>query len=138
LHVTPSDRCEVVVDVDYGEPPLPRGTASVVLGDGAFRRDVAWARTFALERDVERLRAAGRGGGASYENTVVVGEGGVVNPGGLRGEDEPVRHKLLDAIGDMALVGAPIRGRFEWGRGSHVFHHRALTAIFLAGGSAVG
>lgn len=127
---TPADRCEVTVDVDFGPPPLPRGRAGIELGARAFRDEVAWARTFALARDLERLRAAGRGRGASVENTVVYGDDGPWPPG-ERGPDEAVRHKLLDAIGDLALVG-PILGRMAVRRGSHGLHHRALRALLAS------
>ncbi len=123
----PADRCEVAVEVDYG-PPW-QGSAEVMLGGGAFCREVAWARTFVHHRDLERLRAAGRGLGATPASTVLLGEREARVP--LRAADEPVRHKLLDAVGDLALVG-PILGRFEVSRGSHLLH-LALLRSWLAG-----
>jgi len=128
--ITPAARCEVAVDVDFG-PEGPRGHAEVVLEGDRFRQEVAFARTFVLARDVERLRAAGRGAGATAENTVVWGPAGPHGP--LLVPDEPVRHKLLDLVGDLALLGAPLRGRVVVERGSHALHHALLGAL-LGGG----
>ena len=75
----------------------------------SFRKEIARARTYGYMRDVERLWAAGFALGSSLENSVVIGEGAVVNPEGLRYPDEFVRHKVLDTIGDLSLAGAPIR-----------------------------
>lgn len=119
----PADRCEVRAEVDFGDPRLPRGDASVVIEGDRFRDEVAWARTFVLERDADRLRAAGRGKGASRENTVVWGRSE------LRAPDEAVRHKLLDAVGDLALLGAPVRAKMTVHRGSHALHHALLRAL---------
>lgn len=128
----PFDGEIVAVDVDFGPPPLPRGKASVRLDvPGAFARDVAWARTFALARDVDRLRAMGRGKGATPENTVIWGDQGPLDPNAA--PDEAVRHKLLDAVGDLALLGAPMRGRFEVVRGSHALHHLAVATLAASG-----
>ncbi len=102
------------VEVDHGEGG-PRGALEVPRTEAAFRAEVAWARTFVLERDVARLRATGRGAGASAENTVVW------PTSALRAPDEPVRHKLLDLWGDWALLG-PVRGRVVAIRGSHALH----------------
>ena len=80
-------------------------------------------------RDVERLWAAGFALGSSLENSVVIGDGGVVNPEGLRYPDEFVRHKVLDAIGDLALAGAPIQGLYRSYKGGHKLNAMALSAL---------
>ncbi|MBW1876754.1 MAG: UDP-3-O-acyl-N-acetylglucosamine deacetylase [Deltaproteobacteria bacterium] len=123
----PCARCEVAVEVDYDDPMLPRGAIEVALEGERFREEVAWARTFVLERDILRLRDLGRGRGATPENTVVWGSKGPSAP--LRAADEPVRHKLLDAVGDLALLGAPLRGRMVVHRGSHALHHHLLRTL---------
>ncbi len=126
----PAEHPLVAVSVDFGSPPLPRGTAQATLGDlERFATEVGFARTFALARDVEALRAAGRGRGATLDNTVVYGEQGVENPGGARSADEAVRHKLLDAVGDLALLGTPFRARVEVERGGHALHHQLVRAV---------
>jgi UDP-3-O-[3-hydroxymyristoyl] N-acetylglucosamine deacetylase len=114
----PGDAIEV--QVDFGEGG-PRGTLRVPRTEAAFRAEVAWARTFVLTRDVEALRASGRGRGATAENTVVW------PATSMRSPDEPVRHKLLDAWGDLALLG-PSRAELVVTRGSHRLHHAVLVA----------
>jgi len=126
----PSEDLQVGVAVDYGSPDLPRGTAEVTLRGSCFATEVGWARTFALQRDVERLLAAGRGKGASADNTVIFGPAGPTAP--LRGPDEPVRHKLLDLVGDLALIGRPLVARVCVERGSHALHHALVRAILAA------
>ena len=96
----------------------------------AFRRDIARARTFGFMRDVEHLWKAGFALGASLDNTVALSEDGVVNPEGLRFPDEFVRHKLLDAIGDLALAGHPILGAYRSYCGGHRLNFAVLEALF--------
>ncbi len=96
-----------------------------------FIAEIADARTFGFLADVERMRAAGRGRGASLQNAVVVDQGRVVNPEGLRHADEFVRHKILDAIGDLALIGAPIAGRYVADQPGHALN-AALVCEMLA------
>src|SRR5437773_1808471 len=94
-----------------------------------FRREIARARTFGFMRDVGKLWSAGYALGASLENTLVVADNRVLNPEGLRFADEFVRHKALDAIGDLALAGAPIYGAYRSVRGGHKLNHAVLTAL---------
>jgi UDP-3-O-[3-hydroxymyristoyl] N-acetylglucosamine deacetylase len=108
---------ELSVEVDFEDGPV--GTLSVPQEEAAFRRDIMWARTFVLARDVERLRAAGRGKGANADNTLVWPQGL------LRAPDEPIRHKLLDAWGDLALLG-PCQVAMRVQRGSHALHQALL------------
>jgi UDP-3-O-[3-hydroxymyristoyl] N-acetylglucosamine deacetylase len=95
----------------------------------AFRRELARARTFGFMRDVAKLWSAGYALGASFENTVVVAENRVLNPEGIRFHDEFVRHKAVDAIGDLALAGAPLIGAYRSVRGGHKLNHAVLTAL---------
>ena len=94
-----------------------------------FRRELARARTFGFMRDVAKLWSAGYALGASLENTVVVAEDRVLNPEGMRFPDEFVRHKAVDAIGDLALAGAPLIGAYRSVRGGHKLNHAVLTAL---------
>ena len=94
-----------------------------------FRKEIAQARTFGFMRDVAKLWGAGYALGASLENTLVVADNRVLNPEGLRFADEFVRHKALDAIGDLALAGAPILGAYRSVRGGHKLNHAVLLAL---------
>ena len=94
-----------------------------------FENEVASARTFGFVHEVEALRAAGLARGASFENTLVLDERGLLNEGGLRMPDEFVRHKIIDLLGDLALIGAALHARIEVERGGHALHHRLVAAI---------
>ncbi|TXC45575.1 UDP-3-O-acyl-N-acetylglucosamine deacetylase, partial [Salmonella enterica] len=95
-----------------------------------FERDLARARTFGFLRDVERLWKAGFALGASLDNTVALDEERVLNPEGLRWPDEFVRHKTLDAVGDLALAGSPIIGAYRSFCGGHKMNVAVLAALF--------
>ena len=97
---------------------------------GVFARDLAFARTFGFARDIEMLQAMGRARGGSLENAVVVGEDGkVMNPEGLRADDEFIRHKLLDAVGDLMLAGAPLAGRYEAVQPGHALNYMLVRKL---------
>jgi UDP-3-O-[3-hydroxymyristoyl] N-acetylglucosamine deacetylase len=126
----PYDRgFRVDVDIDFDHPIIGQQSLSVEVEPRAFRREVARARTFGFMRDVAKLWSAGYALGASLENTLVVAENRVLNPEGLRFADEFVRHKALDAIGDLALAGAPILGAYRSVRGGHKLNHAVLLAL---------
>jgi UDP-3-O-[3-hydroxymyristoyl] N-acetylglucosamine deacetylase len=118
------------VEIDFDSPLIGRQRLSVELTPGAFRRELARARTFGFMRDVERLWAAGRALGASLENTVAIGEGRILNPEGLRFANEFVRHKTLDAVGDLTLSGAPLLASYRSSRGGHRLNAMVLQALF--------
>lgn len=120
----PADCREVSVEVAYDRPWYPSGTASYDLDDDEFEARVAWARTFVLERDVVRMRQQGLGRGANDSNTLVYSVTGPRNPERVRGE--AVSHKLLDAIGDLGLLGLPLIGRVHVQRGGHALHQELL------------
>jgi UDP-3-O-[3-hydroxymyristoyl] N-acetylglucosamine deacetylase len=100
------------------------------LSDGTFASEIAKARTFTLRSEIETLREAGLARGGSLANAVVVDDEKVMNPEGLRYDDEFVRHKLLDVIGDLYLAGAPISGRFIGSRTGHGINNQLLRALF--------
>ena len=102
------------------------------LSGPSFRRELSRARTFGFMRDVERLWKAGFALGASLENTVAIGEDGVINPEGLRYSDEFVRHKILDAIGDLSLAGLPLLGSYRSYCGGHRLNLGVLEALFAS------
>lgn len=102
--------------------------------ESGFVHEIAPARTFCLLSDVERMQACGKALGGGLDNAVVFSENGVVNPEGLRFSDECVRHKILDFIGDMALAGAPIAGRFKVHKSGHSLNQRFLSALLSTPG----
>jgi UDP-3-O-[3-hydroxymyristoyl] N-acetylglucosamine deacetylase len=118
----PASEGEVVVRVGWGDPRLPSGQVSLSIAEFSA---IAHARTFVLARDAAALRAAGRGRGADASNTLLVDPDAMP---ALRYADEIARHKALDAIGDLALAGAPFVGRLVVDRGSHALHQAALAA----------
>ena len=117
------------VTIRFADPAIGVQRRRVQLTEHAFLNDVAHARTFGFLADAEKMRAAGLGRGASLDNSVVIDAGQVVNPEGLRFDDEFVRHKLLDAIGDLALAGAPICGRFVADQPGHALNARLVRAL---------
>ncbi len=118
------------VEIDFDTPLIGTQKFELDLNPGAFRRELARARTFGFMKDVERLWAAGLALGASLENTVAIGDDRIINREGLRFPDEFVRHKALDAVGDLALAGAPILGAFRSHRGGHRLNALVLKALF--------
>ena len=125
----PYEGCRFEVAIAYDCPVIGNQAIGIELTPSSFRREIARARTFGYMRDVERLWAAGYALGSSLENSVVIGEAGVINAEGLRFPDEFVRHKVLDAIGDLALAGAPFRGLYRSFRGGHKLNAMALSAL---------
>ena len=126
---TPYNGRRIEVEIDFDSPLIGRQKFAADV-DGAFRSEIARARTFGFLAEVEQLWARGFARGASLENAVVLGEDRVINPEGLRFSDEFVRHKVLDAVGDLALAGVPILGRYRSYRGSHRLNVMALQVLF--------
>ena len=107
------------VEIDFETPLIGRQRYALEMNSGAFRNELSRARTFGFMRDVENLWKAGLALGASLDNTVALAEDRVMNPEGLRYPQEFVRHKMLDAVGDLALAGAPILGSYRSVKGGH-------------------
>ncbi|MES1158541.1 MAG: UDP-3-O-acyl-N-acetylglucosamine deacetylase [Terricaulis silvestris] len=124
------DGLDLDVTIQFADPAIGVQRRRVALTPQSFLSDIADARTFGFLSDVDQLRASGLGLGASLDNTVAIDGGRVVNPEGLRFDDEFVRHKLLDAIGDLALAGAPICGRFVADQPGHAINARLVRALF--------
>jgi UDP-3-O-[3-hydroxymyristoyl] N-acetylglucosamine deacetylase len=123
------DGLELDVTIRFADAAIGVQRRCVQLTPQSFLADIADARTFGFMADVDAMRAAGLGRGASMANTLVVDAGRVVNPEGLRFDDEFVRHKLLDAVGDLALAGAPICGRFVADQPGHALNARLVRAL---------
>jgi UDP-3-O-[3-hydroxymyristoyl] N-acetylglucosamine deacetylase len=118
------------VEIDFENPVIGRQRRAIELSSSVYRREVARARTFGFMRDVERLWKSGFALGASLENTVAIGEDAIINPEGLRYADEFVRHKILDAIGDLALAGLPLLGTYRSYCGGHRMNLAVVEALF--------
>jgi UDP-3-O-[3-hydroxymyristoyl] N-acetylglucosamine deacetylase len=126
----PYDGTRFEVEIDFDTPAIGRQSFRSDIDARVFCRDIARARTFGFMRDVERLWAAGYALGSSLENSVVIGDdGGIINMEGLRYPDEFVRHKTLDAVGDLALAGARFIGCFRSYRGGHKLNAAALRHL---------
>ena len=126
----PYDGTRFEVEIDFDSPAIGRQFYAADITPDLFRREISRARTFGFMKDVERLWAAGYALGSSLENTVVIGDDGrVVNMEGLRCPNEFVRHKMLDAMGDLALAGARFIGRFRSYRGGHKLNAAALRRL---------
>jgi UDP-3-O-[3-hydroxymyristoyl] N-acetylglucosamine deacetylase len=119
----------IEAEIEFEHPLIGRQSIAYDGRPESFRRDFARARTFGFMRDVAKLWSAGYALGASLENTLVVSDSRILNPEGTRFPDEFVRHKVLDAIGDLALAGAPLLGLYRSVRGGHKLNHAALSAL---------
>ncbi|MEP0943702.1 MAG: UDP-3-O-acyl-N-acetylglucosamine deacetylase [Rhizobiaceae bacterium] len=126
----PNDTTRYEVEIDFEEEIIGRQTFACDLTPDAFRKDLSRARTFGFMKDVERYWAAGFALGSSLDNSVVIcDDNKIINPEGLRYTDEFVRHKTLDAVGDLALAGGQILGCFRSYRGGHKVNAMALQAL---------
>ncbi len=119
----------IEAEIEFDHPLIGRQSYAVDVAPNVFRRELSRARTFGFMRDVAKLWSAGYALGASLDNTVVVAEDRVLNPDGMRFADEFVRHKVVDAIGDLALAGAPLLGAYRSVRGGHKLNHAVVTAL---------
>jgi UDP-3-O-[3-hydroxymyristoyl] N-acetylglucosamine deacetylase len=126
----PYDGSRVEVEIDFANPLIGRQSIGIDVTAESFRNELARARTFGFLSDVEQLWARGLCLGASLDNAVVLGDDRVINPEGLRYRDEFVRHKALDAVGDIGLASAPILGAYRSYRGGHRLNVLALEALF--------
>ncbi len=129
LAIIPSNRLEVTFKIDYDHPAVGIRSASFLISEEVFRRKIAPARTFCFLKDVEEARAKGMIRGGSLENAIVIGEDSVLNEGDLRFEDEIIRHKILDLLGDFALLGRPILGHIIAVRSGHAFNAKFLHQV---------
>jgi UDP-3-O-[3-hydroxymyristoyl] N-acetylglucosamine deacetylase len=128
IYPAPNYRISCMIEFDH--PMIQKQEFSTTITPGNFERLIADARTFGFLQEVEYLKRFGLGQGGSLENAVIVDQTGVLNNEGLRWADEFVRHKLLDCIGDFALLGLPIKGHIVAKRSGHQFHHAFLEKLF--------
>jgi UDP-3-O-[3-hydroxymyristoyl] N-acetylglucosamine deacetylase len=128
--LVPDESFSMSFRIEFDNPAIRCQRKSLVIDAATFKAELSPARTFGLLDEVDRLRAAGLARGGSLDNVIVVTGDRVLNRGGLRYDDEFVRHKLLDALGDLYLAGAPLVGRFYGVRSGHAHNRRLLSALF--------
>ena len=126
----PSEMLEINFSIDFAEQAIGHQEKHLNMSNGAFVRELSDSRTFCRKADVDAMRANGLALGGTMDNAVVFDGDRVLSPGGLRHADEPVRHKMLDALGDLALAGGPILGRYTGTRAGHAMTNRLLRALF--------
>ena len=127
--LSPADQFEMAFEVLFDSEAIGRQRVDMVLDEDSFRSDFADCRTFGFAHEVDALRAAGLARGGSLDNVVVIEGDVIVNPEGLRRPDEMVRHKALDALGDLYLLGAPLIGRFEGLYSGHGINNALVRAL---------
>ena len=125
----PAERFEMAFELAFASPVIGRQAVDLPMDEQAFRDELADCRTFGFAHEVEALRAMGLARGGSLENAVVIEGDRILNPEGLRRPDEFVRHKALDAIGDLYVLGAPIVGRFEGKLAGHGINNQLVRAL---------
>ncbi len=129
IRIAPGRRLTIDCRVDFDHPLVSDQQRRFVARNGNFEHEIAPARTFGFLKDVGRLKRAGLAQGGSLDNAVVIDRFSILNPGGLRFADEFVRHKVLDILGDLALLGFPMLGRIRSHKSGHALHHRLIQKI---------
>ena len=130
VRLDPADMLEIDFEIDFAESAIGRQALRMNMANGAFVRELSTSRTFCRNADVIAMRERGLALGGTLENAVVFDGDRILSPGGLRHANEPVRHKMLDALGDLALAGAPILGRYTGYRAGHAMTNALLRALF--------
>lgn len=131
----PADTLEIDFSIAFDDAAIGRQTRRIALCRDAFATELADSRTFCRQSDVDAMRARGLALGGSLDNAVVIDGARVLSPGGLRHADEAVRHKMLDAIGDLALAGAPLLARYTGNRAGHAMTNALLRTLFAQPGA---
>lgn len=126
----PSDGFHIDFEIDFDVAAIGHQRRTLNMKNGAFVTKLCDSRTFCRQADVDAMRAKGLALGGTHENAVVFDGDAVLSPGGLRHDDEPVRHKMLDALGDLGLAGMPILGRYRGVRAGHALTNRLLRELF--------
>lgn len=128
--LSPADHLQIDFAIDFTDAVIGHQEKRLDMANGAFVRELMDSRTFCRQADVDYMRKNGLALGGSYANAVVIDGDRVVSPGGLRYRDEAVRHKMLDAMGDLALAGAPLLARYTGNRAGHAMTNKLLRALF--------
>jgi UDP-3-O-[3-hydroxymyristoyl] N-acetylglucosamine deacetylase len=127
--LAPARNFTISYTIDFKHPLISDQAYKLELGERSFAKEISRARTFGFKRDVERMHRAGLALGGSLDNAVVVDDFNILNPEGLRFPDEFVRHKILDAVGDLALMGMPIIGHFSAVKSGHALNHQLVRKV---------
>ena len=130
VKIIPNSQFSIDFEIDFPSQLVSKQSCQLQLINGNYKTDIAAARTFGFEKDVEHLRSNGLALGGSLDNAVVVGENEILNKDGLRYTDEFVRHKILDSIGDLYLAGSPIIGYFYGNKSGHHLNNELLRKLF--------
>ena len=130
IELSPNNQFSIDFQIDFPSPLISKQSCQLQLINGNYKTDIASARTFGFEKDVDRLRSIGLALGGSLNNAVVVGDNKILNSEGLRFKDEFVRHKILDSIGDLYLAGSPIQGYFNGNKSGHYLNNLLLKTLF--------
>lgn len=131
----PGDGLTIDFSIEFDDPAIGTQRKRLDMSNGSFVRELSTSRTFCRQADVDAMRAQGLALGGTLENAVVVEGDKVLSPGGLRHDDEAVRHKMLDALGDLALAGAPILGAYTGHRAGHALTNDLLRKLFATPGA---
>ena len=131
----PADMLEIDFAIDFTDAAIGRQTKRLNMSNGAFVRELSDSRTFCRNAEVVAMQERGLALGGTLENAVVFDGDRILSPGGLRHKDEPVRHKMLDAVGDLSLAGGPILGRYTGIRAGHALTNKLLRALFATPGA---
>ena len=130
VKIIPNNQFSIDFEIDFPSQLVSKQSCQLQLINGNYKTDIAAARTFGFEKEVEHLRSNGLALGGSLDNAVVVGENEILNKDGLRYTDEFVRHKILDSIGDLYLAGSPIIGYFYGNKSGHYLNNQLLKKLF--------
>ena len=130
VELKPNNQFSIDFQIDFPSKVISKQSCQLQLVNGNYKSDIASARTFGFEKDVDMLRSNGLALGGSLDNAVVVGEDKILNKDGLRFKDEFVRHKILDSIGDLYLAGSPIQGYFLGNKSGHYLNNLLLKSLF--------
>ena len=125
----PAEHLSIAFEIDFPDRAIGRQALELSLCNGTFVRELSSSRTFCRQAEVDMMRAAGLALGGTYENAVVFHDDAILSPGGLRHANEPVRHKMLDALGDLSVAGAPILGRYVGHRAGHTLTGRLVRTL---------
>ena len=135
MSIEPSDKYEIECVIDFPHPFINRRRYHFVFENGSFGREIASARTFGFTTEIEMLRKANLALGGSLDNAIVLTPDGMLNETPLRFDDEFVRHKILDIIGDFALLGMPILGKITAEKSGHAVHAALMSKLLKTEGA---